>query len=184
MLIRGTDSSIGHIQIRAFSKQLFLISIVGFLFLFIPAQSFASSSIAAAVAAACAPEPTVPDVGSCSSCHSTTNNRGPNDLTTAGTWALSTSTYMNFCPAATTPPPTPTPTPTPPPTSPPPGSPATPTPSPTPAMGGSGASDDDDDEGEGESDDDDDGASAAGSSSFSSRLSSLRARLRSIFLGR
>jgi len=183
MLMCSVNSHTG--RVFSCSKQLFLISILGLVFLLVPVQSFASSAIAAQVAAACAPEPTVPDVGSCSACHSTTNNRGPNDLTTAGTWALSTATYMNFCPTATTPPPTtPPPTPTPPPTSPPPGSPATPSPSPTPSMGGSGASDDDDDEGE--ADDDDDGAAGSASSrssSFSSRLSALRARVRSILLG-
>lgn len=165
------------------SARLIQVFIFGFLFLLIPSQSFATSAIAAQVAAACAPNPTMPDVGSCSACHSTTNNRGPNDLTAAGQWSLSASTFNLFCPTATTPP-TPTPTPTPPPATPPPGSPATPTPSPTPGMGGSGAPDDDDDDDDrGESDDDDDdGGSAAGS--LSSRISAFRARLRALFLSR
>ncbi|MGD8639053.1 MAG: hypothetical protein PVG89_00405 [Gammaproteobacteria bacterium] len=154
--------------------------IVFFLFIF-PSQSFATSGIAQNVAAACAPEPTVPDVGSCSACHSTTNNRGPNDLTAAGMWALSPSTFMNFCPTATpTPPPTPVPPPTP---TPPPGM----SPSPTPGMGmGSGASsDDDDDDGRRESDDDDDAEmddDDGGGSSGS--LRSLRSRLRALQLRR
>ena len=163
------------------STRLVQIFFFGFLFLLIPSQSFATSSIAAQVAAACAPSPTMPDVGSCSACHSTTNNRGPNDLTTAGTWSLSASTFNLFCPTTTTPPGTPTPTPTPPPATPPPGSPTTPTPSPTPGMGGSGAPDDDDDD-EGESDDDDDDGASAGS--ISSRLSALRARIRAFLQSR
>lgn len=154
-----------------YAKSLLFFTVT--LFLLIPAQSFANSSIASAVAAACAPSPTVPDVGSCSACHSTTNNRGPNDLTTAGTWALSTATYMNFCPnAAPPPPPAPAPPPTP---APPPGMSPT-TPPPTPGMGGTGASADDDDD-EHEADDDDGGSIA---SSLRSRLSALRARLRSL----
>lgn len=75
----------------------------------VPVQSvFATSGIARSVATFCAPSPTVPDVNSCSSCHSTTNNRGPNDLTTAGQWSVSQSTFGNFCPGAA---PVPTPTP-------------------------------------------------------------------------
>lgn len=164
----------------------FQIAVIGAVFLFIPTQSFATSQIAAQVAAACAPNPTVPDVGSCSACHSTTNNRGPNDLTAAGQWSLSPATFNMFCPTATTPPTTP-PTPTPPPvTTPPPGSPTTPPPSPTPGMGGSGAPDDDDDGDDDDDDemddDDDDGAAPAGS--LSSRLSRLRARLRALFNSR
>ncbi|WP_455366734.1 hypothetical protein [Kaarinaea lacus] len=150
------------------------------IFILLPTQSFATSAIAAAVAAACAPNPTVPDVGSCSACHSTTNNRGPNDLTAAGQWSLSPSTYMNFCPT-TAPPPAPPPTPVPPPTTPPPGmSPTTPTP--TPGMGGSGArgddddDDDDDDDGGREADDDDDGGGSGALRSLRSRLSAFRAR--------
>jgi hypothetical protein len=152
------------------------------LFVLLPLhQASATSGIANDVLAACAPNPTVPDVNSCSACHSTTNNRGPNDLTTAGQWALSTATFMNFCPNAT-PPPAPTPTPS-------------PTPSPTPGMGmssqpppgtgmgmGKGGDDDDDDDYEDDDDDyedddddyeddDDDGGSA---SSFKSSSSSFR----------
>ena len=173
------SANINREQDLGYSKRLLQVFILGFLFLFLPSQSFATSSIAAQVAAACAPDPTMPDVGSCSACHSTTNNRGPNDLTTAGTWSLSASTFNLFCPTATTPPGTPTPTP--PPATPPPGSPATPTPSPTPGMGGSGAPDDDDDD-EGESDDDDDDGASAGS--ISSRLSALRARIRAFIRSR
>ncbi|WP_455208837.1 hypothetical protein [Kaarinaea lacus] len=149
---------------------VFLISI----FIFLPTQSFANSRIASAVAAACAPNPTVPDVGSCSACHSTTNNRGPNDLTAAGQWSLSPSTYMNFCPNAAPPPaPAPAPTPVPPPTTPPGMSPAPP--STGMGMGSGGGDDDDDDEAE---DDDDDGGNSA-SSSLRSRLRALRARFSS-----
>lgn len=172
------------------SSRLIQFFVFGFIFLFIPTQSFATSAIARDVAAACAPNPTMPDVGSCSACHSTTNNRGPNDLTAAGQWSLSASTFNLFCPTTTpTPDPTPPPTPTPP-TTPPPGSPTTPTPSPTPGMGGSGApsidddDDHDDDDDESEADDDDDGGSISGSSRRSSRLSSFRARLRALFLNR
>ncbi|WP_455223473.1 hypothetical protein [Kaarinaea lacus] len=162
-------------------RNLLIVQVnLSFLFIFtvlflLPAQSFASSAIASAVAAACAPNPTVPDVGSCSACHSTTNNRGPNDLTAAGQWALSSATYMNFCPT-TAPPPAPPPTPVPPPTTPPPGmSPTTPTP--TPGMGGSGAGgDDDDDDGEGEADDDDDGGGSGALRSLRKRLSAFRTR--------
>lgn len=149
------------------------------IFLFLPTQSFATSGIASAVAAACAPNPTVPDVGSCSACHSTTNNRGPNDLTAAGMWSLSPATYSNFCPNAA-PPPAPPPAPVPPPTTPPPGmSPAPP----TPGMGmGSGYDDDDDDEGDDDDDDemeddDDDGGSGA-LRSLRNRLNALRSRFR------
>lgn len=177
----GSSATYGSDQVIIRSIRLIQIFVLGFIFLFIPTQSFATSGIARNVAAACAPNPTMPDVGSCSACHSTTNNRGPNDLTAAGQWSTSASTFNLFCPATTTPPnPTPTP-PTPTPT-PPPGSPATPTPSPTPGMGGSGArsSDDDDDDHDDdddeEMDDDDDGGSA---SSFRSRLRALRSRLRS-----
>ena len=67
------------------------------IFLLAPVSSaMATSGIAADVAAFCAPEPTMPDVGACSLCHSSTNNRGPNDLTAAGMWALSQATYINF----------------------------------------------------------------------------------------
>lgn len=150
------------------------------IFLVLPVQSFATSGIASAVAAACAPNPTVPDVGSCSACHSTTNNRGPNDLTAAGQWSLSPATYMQFCPTTNTPP-TPTPPPTTEPTPPPGMSPATP----TPGMGrGSGGRVDDDDDDDGDDDDDhemedddDDGGSGA-LRSLRSRLSALRARIR------
>ena len=180
---RGSMYSTFRSSTRRSSAWLLQILILALVFLLIPAQSFATSGIAAQVAAACAPMPTVPDVGSCSACHSTTNNRGPNDLTAAGQWSLSSSTFNLFCPTATTPP-TPTPPPaTPPPATPPPGSPATPEPSPTPGMGGSGAPDDDDDDDDrGESDDDDDDDRAAGS--LSSRISEFRARLRALFLSR
>lgn len=155
-----------------------IVTLIAVTTLFIlPTLSFANSSIANAVASACAPNPTVPDVGSCSSCHSTTNNRGRNDLTAAGQWALSSSTYMNFCPTSTpTPPPAPTPTPTPTPT-PPPGMSPTPTP-PTMGMGSGASADDDDmdnDDDEHEADDDDDGGSRSGSlRSLRRSLSSFR----------
>jgi hypothetical protein len=147
-------------------------------FFILPTQSFANSSIANAVASACAPNPTVPDVGSCSACHSTTNNRGPNDLTAAGQWALSSSTYTNFCPTSTpTPPPAPAPAPTPTPT-PPPGMSPSPT---TPGMGmGSGASLDDDDMDDEDEADDDDGGGSRSSGSF---LRSLRSSLSSFRRG-
>ena len=139
------------------------------LLLIVPIQSVnATSTIANRVMAFCAPSPTVPDVASCSACHSTTNNRGPNDLTAAGQWSLSQATYSNFCPSAA-------PAPTPPATPPPPATPATPAPpTPTPGTGmsrsrrsgsmgfGSGGvfssdddDDDDDDDDEREDDDDD-----------------------------
>ena len=170
------SDSFRYCEMRLKLSITLLISI----FLFLPTQSFATSGIASAVAAACAPNPTVPDVGSCSACHSTTNNRGPNDLTAAGQWSLSPATYMQFCPTTTTPPdPTPTPpvTPTPPPSM----SPAPP----TPGMGrGSGGSMDDDDDDEGDDDDDDemeddddDGGSGA-LRSLRNRLNTLRTRLR------
>ncbi len=156
------------------------IVIVFAIFLLLPTQSFATSAIAAAVAAACAPNPTVPDVGSCSACHSTTNNRGPNDLTAAGQWSLSPSTYMNFCPTAA-PPPTPTPSPPPPPATPAPPPGMSPAP-PTPGMGSGGRGgdddDDDDDDGDREADDDDDGGGSGALRSLRSRLSAARARLR------
>jgi hypothetical protein len=138
-----------------------------FLIIVVPLeQAFATASIANAVSAFCAPEPTMPDVGSCSACHSSTNNRGPNDLTAAGMWALSQTTYINYCPNANQPAPTPNPTPTPtPPTAPPPG--MSPAPSPGMGMGVGGSMDDDDDDDEEEmeeEDDDDDDAAAPGSS--------------------
>ncbi|MCI0507271.1 MAG: hypothetical protein L0Z73_14340 [Gammaproteobacteria bacterium] len=144
------------------------------IFLLLPTQSFANSGIASDVAAACSPNPTMPDVGSCSACHSTTNNRGPNDLTAAGQWALSPTTFINFCPNSA-PPPSPPPSPAPPPTpAPPPGmSPAPPTPG---SMGGSGASSDDDDDDD-DAEDDDDGGGSSPLRSLRSRLSALRLRL-------
>lgn len=144
----------------------------------------ATSGIANQVAAFCAPEPTVPDVGSCSACHATTNNRGPNDLTAAGMWSLSTATFSNFCPAATTPPPVPNPpTPDPTPPSTPPGGPADPNPPPTGmGMGSGGDLDDDDDDGdddddESEIDDDDDGGGSGALQRIRARLSALRNRI-------
>lgn len=122
-------------------------------------SAMATSGIASNVAAFCAPQPTMPDVGSCSACHSSTNNRGPNDLTAAGMWSLSQATFVNFCPTATTPPPAPTPAPSPP-TSPPPGM----SPSPGTGMGMSGGAmdeDEDDDDMDMDDDDDDDGIGAA-----------------------
>lgn len=158
--------------LRTLFKSSSLLAVL-FLVLFPFQSSFATSGIAAQVAAACAPSPTVPDVGSCSSCHSTTNNRGPNDLTTAGMWSLSSATFMNFCPNATPTPPPPAPAP---PASPPPGAPGS-TPPPTGMGSGTGGDmDDDDDDEEEEMDEDDDDvapASAAGSSgtrSFFSRI--------------
>lgn len=124
----------------------------GLLFFFMPVYSaFATSAIANTVMSFCAPEPTMPDVGSCSACHSTTNNRGPNDLTAAGVQSLA-GNYAFFCPNAA---PAPAPTPTTP-TTPPPGSPGA-----SPGTGGMGMGsgapdDDDDDEGPEEDDDDDD----------------------------
>ena len=139
------------------------------IFAVLPVQSvYATSGIANSVRAFCLPSPTVPDVASCSACHSTTTNRGPNDLTTAGQWSLSRANYSNFCPSAApapTPPPTPAPTPTPP---------ATPAPTPGTGVGmsrsrrsssmgrGSGSrfssrgDDDDDDDDDRRRDDDDD----------------------------
>ncbi|WP_455212112.1 hypothetical protein [Kaarinaea lacus] len=161
--------------------RVFYVTVILLFLLFPIQQAAATSAIANAVLAACAPNPTVPDVNSCSACHSTTNNRGPNDLTTAGQWSLSTSTYMNFCPT-TTPPPTPTPTPTPPP------SPTPPPPTsgmgmssqpPTPGIGmGRGGDDDDDDDDDDYEDDDDDGGSASSlrSRSSGSRRFSRRSR--------
>lgn len=143
------------------------------IFLILPTQSFATSGIASAVAAACAPNPTVPDVGSCSACHSTTNNRGPNDLTAAGQWALSSATYMQFCPTSTTPTPTPTPPPTTDPTPPPGMSPAPPTPGMGRGTGGSRGDDDDDDD---EAEDDDDDGGSGSLRSLRTRLQSLRSR--------
>lgn len=153
-------------------RHKFALSLIAIVSCFFMQNAMATSGIANAVMSFCAPNPTVPDVSSCSACHSTTNNRGPNDLTPAGRWSLSTASYSNFCPAVNNPPPTPTPppTPNPPPTpTPPPGM----SPSPTPGMGmGRGGSiDDDDDDYEDDDDDDyedddDDGGSA---SSFRSR---------------
>ena len=171
-----SSNSNDSFRCRARNVKLLTILVIS-IFLFLPTQSFATSGIASQVAAACAPNPTVPDVGSCSACHSTTNNRGPNDLTAAGQWSLSSATYMQFCPASTTPVPPPT---TPPPTTeptPPPGmSPAPP----TPGMGrGSGGSRDDDDDDDDEMEDDDDDGGSGASSSLRSRLSTLRSRFRS-----
>lgn len=155
-------------------KTTVLIAVI--ILLIFPSQSFATSGIAQDVAAACAPQPTVPDVGSCSACHSTTNNRGPDDLTAAGMWALSASTFMNFCPSATPPPaPSPPPTPTP---SPPPG--MSPTPSPGMGMGSGASSDDDDDDGGDSDDDDDDDMDDDDDGGGSGSLSSLRSRLRAL----
>ncbi|MEJ2178932.1 MAG: hypothetical protein P8Y28_00500 [Gammaproteobacteria bacterium] len=149
------------------------------IFTLLPTQGFATSGIASRVAAACAPDPTMPDVGSCSACHSTTNNRGPNDLTAAGQWSLSPATYNLFCQTSTTPPPDTTPPPVTP--TPPPGmSPTTPTPGMGRGSGGSRDDDDDDDERDDDDDmedDDDDGGSSA-SRSLRSRLEALRSQFR------
>ena len=139
----------------SFFSRYGLIAVGSLLLIIVPFQSvFANSTIARRVEAFCAPTPTMPDVTSCSACHSTTTNQGPNDLTTAGMWALN-GQDANFCPAATPAPPT-TP-------------PATPPTTPAPGTGmgmgtgsgstgmgmGSGGSTDDDDDDEHEDDDDD-----------------------------
>lgn len=146
-IVRSSFKKAAHLF---YLNNFFLLCLTGLVVLLMPVQSaFATSAIANTVMAFCAPEPTMPDVGSCSACHSTTNNRGPNDLTAAGMQSLA-GNYAFFCPnAAATPAPTPTPT------TPPPGSPGS-----TPGTGGMGmgvgASDDDDDDDEEEIEDGED----------------------------
>ena len=142
---------------------------IGVIFLLAPSQSaMATSGIANTVMGFCAPMPTVPDVGSCSACHMTTNE-SVDDLNTAGMQAQG-GNYAFFCPNATS---APTPTPPATPTTPPPGAPGS-TPPETGMGMGLGADDDDDDEME-EMEDDDDMPAPAGTSSG---LSALRAILR------
>ncbi len=154
------------------SNRLVFLSFTVLVILFPVHQAAANPTIANAVLTACAPNPTVPDVNSCSACHSTTNNRGPNDLTPAGQWSLSSATYSNFCPSTTTPTPNPTPTPTPTPTPPPPttgmGMSSQP---PSTGIGMGRGGDDDDDDAE---EDDDGGSSASGIRSRSLGSRSLR----------
>lgn len=71
----------------------------------------ATSGIARQVSSFCAPAMTTPDVGSCSACH-TTSNESRNDLNAAGMQS-GNGNFAFFCPAST---PTSTPTPTPAPT--------------------------------------------------------------------
>lgn len=145
-----------------FSLSFFLI---GLSLLFVPTQSaFATSGIANTVMGFCAPTPTVPDVGSCSACHMTTNE-SVNDLNAAGMQAQA-GNYVFFCPNTT---PTPTTPPTTP-TTPPPGAPGS-TPPDTGMGMGLGADDDDDDDDEAEMDDDDDSPAPA------SALNALRSLL-------
>ena len=134
---------------KSISFKLLILSIS---LLFIPVNSaLATSAIANAVMAACAPEPTVPDVGSCSACHTTTNNRGPDDLNAAGMAALAGNNAF-FCPNANqTPPPTSTPPVDP---TPPPGGPGSGTPGTGMCMGSGAEMDDDDDDDEMDDDDD------------------------------
>lgn len=137
------------IFLKANCFKLFILA-AGILLLPVNA-AFATSGIANAVMGFCAPEPTVPDVGSCSACHMTTNNRGPDDLNAAGMAALSGNNAF-FCPNANqTPPPTSTPPVNP---TPPPGGPGSSTPGTGMGMG-SGAEIDDDDDDEMDDDDDD-----------------------------
>lgn len=152
---------------NSFSLTFLMVS--GGLFLLPVNSAFATSAIASAVMGFCNPEPTVPDVGSCSACHTSTNNRGPNDLNAAGSAALS-GNYAFFCPSANQ---TPTPTPTPPATpTPPPGGPGSSTPG--TGMGrGSGAEVDDDDDDSKEEDDDDTPMPAGSSGSLNSLRSLL-----------
>lgn len=171
-------NSAGQAGTRSVMSRLLAQGSLGLVLLCISVSAWATSGIANSVAAFCAPSATVPPVSSCSSCHATTNNRGPNDLTAAGTWSLSTATYSNFCPGNTPAPPAPSPA---------------PTPAPTPGMGmgmgtpGSGGigmgrgGDDDDDDDDGDHDDDDDDEARDdddddGASSVSSRIRRLGSR--------
>ena len=72
--------------------------LLGFLPAVTPVTVFATSNIARAVETFCAPQPTLPPVSSCSTCHASTKNRGANDLTVNGQWAVSSATYSLFCP--------------------------------------------------------------------------------------
>ncbi|WP_455200192.1 hypothetical protein [Kaarinaea lacus] len=155
-----------------FKTSRFKLFVVVTSFLLIPVDSaFATSGIANTVMGFCAPQPTVPDVGSCSSCHTTTNNRGPNDLNAAGMAALS-GNYAFFCPNANqTPPPTTTPPATP---TPPPGGPGNSTPGTGMGMGSGAEMDDDDDD---EMDDDDDDMTAPAPAGASGSLGRLRSIL-------
>jgi len=61
--------------------------------------AYASANVARAVETFCAPQPTQPPVSSCATCHSSSDNRGLNDLTVSGQWSISSATYSRFCPA-------------------------------------------------------------------------------------
>lgn len=161
-------ASISSIFLKSISFKLFILS-VGIIL--IPVNTaLATSGIANTVMGFCAPEPTMPDVGSCSSCHTSTNNRGPNDLNTAGMASLS-GNYAFFCPNANqTPPPATTPPPTPPP-----GAPGSSTPGTGMGMGSGAELDDDDDN---EMDDDDDDMATPVRAGSSSSLGGLRSLLR------
>lgn len=68
--------------------------------LFMPITTvMASPDVVRAVETFCAPQPTQPPVTSCSTCHSSSDNRGLNDLTVSGQWSISSATYSRFCPA-------------------------------------------------------------------------------------
>ena len=139
-----------------------IVALCSYIFYAHPAM--ATSRIAGNVEAFCAPEPTVPSVSSCSTCHMT-SNPGVTDLTQQGGWARSQATFGNFCPNRTT---------TPPPTAgggigggtttPPPGmSGGTGSGPGMSGMGGSLANMDDDDGGEEDDDDDNDNGSSGSS---------------------
>ena len=163
-----------QLNILKLSKLRLFLILIPILVLLPVSASFATGSIAGRVAASCGATPTVPNVSSCSACH-TSGNPSVNDLNAAGMESRN-GNFAFFCPTATTPPPTTNPPPTTPPT--------TPTP-PTSGMGmgtsgggssmgmGSGGSFDDDDD---EMDDDDDDGAASSSRSLRSLLRSLRSR--------
>ncbi len=100
------DMKSGGSRSHVVSAQLFLFVIL--LLTFVSAN--ATSSIARRVANSCAPAATMPDVGSCTACH-TSGSPSLNDLNAAGMQSQAGNDAF-FCPATA---PTPTPTPTPPP---------------------------------------------------------------------
>jgi len=65
--------------------------------LFLPISVWATADIARAVETFCAPQPSVPAVTSCSTCHSSVKQRGVDDLTDHGQWATSSATYGLYC---------------------------------------------------------------------------------------
>jgi len=90
---------VGDIGIHGgLARGFFRSAVMALVLALLPMTVIASSLVARAVVTFCAPQPTLPPVSSCSACHSSIENRGLNDLTANGQWAISSATYSQFCP--------------------------------------------------------------------------------------